>query len=223
MITDEMLAKAASQAAMKQLNHLPQPEQCRHQFSQGFERKIKKLTRKANHPLVYRAKRQAACFFLVLLIGFGCIMAVSGEARAAVFGWVKEKSEVFYQYFFDGEASSQRPADFYPSWLPEGYFLLEKGGNSGSGAYVFTNEQGDILSFSYSSGTDYAKLYVTADDSTSSTATVNGFPADIYLAEDDTEVSVIVWTDEIRNILFYVSAKAEPDQLIKIAENIIEK
>lgn len=222
MINDEMLAQAAYEAAMKQLDALPHPEQCQHQFSSKFERRIRKLTRKVKHPAIYRVVRMAACFLLMFSFGFGCILAISSDVRAATYGWIQEKVEAFYQYFFDGEVISQVPANFYPDWLPDGYSQNNENSTSGGKSYVFTNENGDVLVFSYSTGKDHSMLYIT-DDCAQSATIINGHHADIYAANKAGESSIIVWKDTSRNILFYVSANARIDDLIKIAENINEK
>lgn len=96
MITDEMMAQAASELADAINESLPAPSECTHQFSPRFEKKMKRLIRRANHPTIYRALRSVASILLVIMIGFGSTLAVSAEAREIVFGWVKQQYENFY-------------------------------------------------------------------------------------------------------------------------------
>lgn len=83
MITDKMLAQAAAELATAINESLPDPKDCTHEFSAEFERKMKRITRRANHPILYRTLRSVASIILVITIGFGSVLAVSAEARAA--------------------------------------------------------------------------------------------------------------------------------------------
>lgn len=114
MINDEMLKQAAAELATAMNESLPDPEECVHQFSPEFEKKIKKLTRRANHPIIYRSFRSVASVLLVIIIGFCFVSAASAEARATVFGWVKEQYQSLYEYFFEGEIGGSETATYYP-------------------------------------------------------------------------------------------------------------
>ncbi len=52
---------------------------------------MKRLTRRANHPILYRNLRMAASVLLVFMIGFGSILTVSTEARD-ICVWVDESA-----------------------------------------------------------------------------------------------------------------------------------
>lgn len=43
MLSEEMLKQAAEELALALLENLPEPEQCQHQFSDTFEKKMKFL------------------------------------------------------------------------------------------------------------------------------------------------------------------------------------
>ena len=57
MISDAMLQQAAEELATAINESLPDPKECVFQFSPKFERKMKRLTRRANHPILYRNLR----------------------------------------------------------------------------------------------------------------------------------------------------------------------
>lgn len=223
MISDEMLEKAAAEAASIINNSLPNPNLCSHQFSNSFERKIKRLTRKANHPVLYRTLRNIACIALMLLIGFGSILTVSAEARELVFGWVKQQYESFYEYFFEGEPSSSETAKYSPGWLPDEYDLATTYEITGGEAYIYTNEQGTIIQFSYSSSLKETALFLETVEYELHTVKVNDNLAEVYIASDDTETNAIIWIDSTQDILFYISAPLNQDELIKMAESIVIK
>ena len=98
MIPEEQLREAARMAEERFLARFPEPEDCQAVFSPAFERKIKALVRRVDHPLRYRMARAAACFLLAVFIGGGGVLAFSVEARAAFAGWVRGSSTSFDDY-----------------------------------------------------------------------------------------------------------------------------
>ena len=69
-----------------------------HQFSKKFERKIAKLTRRADHPLFYKVAYRAASIILAVLIGSGVWLAFDTDARAVFFGWIKNTVDHYFVY-----------------------------------------------------------------------------------------------------------------------------
>ena len=199
---------------------LPDPKDCTHEFSAEFERKMKRITRRANHPILYRTLRSVASIILVITIGFGSVLAVSAEARAAVFGWVKEQYESFYEYFFEGEVELAESAKYQPGWMPDGCELLTVEETAGGETYIYKDKSGLLAQFYYIYDPDSQKLYIDTVEYISEPVSINGHSGEMYISIYDDETSSIVWTDNSTNTLFYVSGPYEKDTLIKIAENI---
>ena len=101
-----MLRSAAEKSCEIYVNRLEAgyDPKTQHKFSPEFEKKIKKLERKANHPIVYRSLQRIASIILVCLIACSAWLTVDAEARAAFFGWVKEIYETYFVYRFEGSA-----------------------------------------------------------------------------------------------------------------------
>lgn len=93
MISEEMLKKAAAEADQAIRDSLPAPADCKHEFSPSFQRKMRRTFRKANHPVIYKLPKYAACFVLVIALAGGTWLTVDVEARAAFFAWVREQYE----------------------------------------------------------------------------------------------------------------------------------
>lgn len=220
MITDKMLAQAAAELATAINESLPDPKDCTHEFSAEFERKMKRITRRANHPILYRTLRSVASIILVITIGFGSVLAVSAEARAAVFGWVKEQYESFYEYFFEGEVELAESAKYQPGWMPDGCELLTVEETAGGETYIYKDKSGLLAQFYYIYDPDSQKLYIDTVEYILEPVSINGHSGEMYISIYDDETSSIVWTDNSTNTLFYVSGPYEKDTLIKIAENI---
>ena len=220
MITDKMLAQAAAELATAINESLPDPKDCTHEFSAEFERKMKRITRRANHPILYRTLRSVASIILVITIGFGSVLAVSAEARAAVFGWVKEQYESFYEYLFEGEVEPAESAKYQPGWMPDGCELLTVEETAGGETYIYKDKSGLLAQFYYIYDPDSQKLYIDTVEYISEPVSINGHSGEMYISIYDDETSSIVWTDNSTNTLFYVSGPYGKDTLIKIAENI---
>lgn len=220
MITDEMLAQAAAELADAINASLPAPEECRHQFSAKFERKMKRLIYRTNHPIQQRILRSVASILLVILLGFSSVLAVSVEAREAVFGWIREQYESFYAYFFEGQPGYEEPSSYYPGWMPDGYEYETAFEIGGGEAIIFVNSDGAIAQFSYSSTPDSFGMYIEAADCKHQTVSINGLEGDLYVASETSLSSGIVWVNSSCEVIFHVSAPLDADELIKIAENI---
>ena len=222
MISDSMLRSAAKKSCEIYVSRLEAgyDPKAQHKFSPEFEKKIKKLKRKANHPIVYRSLQRIASIILVCLFACSAWLTVDAEARSAFFGWVKEIYETYFVYRFEGNADySNSTVAYRPTWLPEGYteFYIE---NTESTAVVsYQNEEGLLLTFQYTHNPNETDWFIDAEHAVIKENTVNGCPAEILLADNITTASVIVWTDE-QDSAFYVSAFLGESELIKIAENV---
>ena len=222
MITDSMLRSAAKKSCEIYVNQLESgyDPKTQHEFSPEFEKKIKKLRRKANHPIVYRSLQRIASIILVCLIACGAWFTVDAEARAAFFGWVKEIYETYFVYRFEGNADySESTVAYRPTWLPEGYTEFYVDDVDATTVVSYQNADGLLLTFRYTHNPNETDWFIDATHAVIKETTVNGYPAEILLADNITTASVIAWTDE-QDSAFYVSGFLSESELIKIAENI---
>lgn len=173
-------------------------------------------------PKVHKWLSRVACFFLAILLTGSAILTFSVEARAAFFGWVREHFETYYGYFFEGESAVADPAKYELGWVPEGYTLFSSYEIPGGEGLVYTDENGHMVSFTYTSNTSGGTaFFVDGVDYEQKHATVNGYNADVYIAIDPNQTSSIVWTSD--ETLFYIAALLDEDGLITMAENIRAK
>lgn len=223
MITDEMMVQAATELAEAVNNSLPAPNECTHRFSATFERKIKHLVRKTNHPVLYRTVQAVMCIILALCISFGSLLALSPEARAMVYGWIRQQYESFYEYFFDGEASSYENAQYSPQWIPQGYTLASSQEIIGGERYIYSNNEGGSFLFSYMNASESSKLYAEGVEYEQCDVSINGHLGEIYISHDSDDSSLLVWTDSNTGTLFYLNALLDKDSMIFFAENVVQK
>ena len=222
MISDSMLRSAAKKSCEIYVNQLESgyDPKTQHEFSPEFEKKIKRLRRKANHPIVYRSLQRIASIILVCLIACSAWLTVDAEARAAFFGWVKEIYETYFVYRFEGNADySESSVAYRPTWLPEGYTEFYVDDIDATTVVSYQNTDGLLLTFRYTHNPNETDWFIDATHAVIKETTVNGYPAEILLADNITTASVIAWTDE-QDSAFYVSGFLSESELIKIAENI---
>lgn len=216
MLTDESLRSASEEVQRFLMEAVPEDGKG-HVFSNRFERKMEKLTRRASHPIRYQVLRAAAAVLIVIATVFGPVLAGSANARSVMIGWVKETLGIYDVYSnLDSIASQQDP--YYLNAIPDGY-REEKAIDRISGkTHVYTNSAGDVLQFSYVYNLDSNSLYIKAENYKQHTTFVNGVQADVYLALDKTQSSIIVWQDPQTDALLYVVAVADTVELIEFAE-----
>lgn len=170
--------------------------------------------------IFFWVKRSVAVASAILIIGFGMLMAVSTEARAAVWGWVSELyQENMYKIFFDGEAEETVGLKYELGWLPEGTVFVTKYDVTGGESYIYTDETELLINFLYSSDPE-AVYYLIANDAIKQEVTVNGLPGEVFISPSEDETNTIVWSDNSIPIMFSFTAEYDVETLIKVAENV---
>ena len=218
-----MLYAAAKRSCEVYVSHLERgydPEN-QHEYPAAFERKIKKLQRRADHPVFYRSVQRAASLLLALLLAGGALLAVSPEARAAFVGWVKETYEMFFVYRYSGDSgASDESSVFRPKQLPDSYTEYMVIDENGCITVLYKNESGKRMKFGYIYNPNSSVWYVDTDGTVQSDTSVNGFPAELFTATHENVASIVMWTDSTKDFAFYVSGFFSEAELISIAESV---
>lgn len=233
---DGLLRQVMLDAARLELSGAP-AEQEAHTFSPAFERRMQKLLRRAEHParhsfgLLRRTKyparhrfgRIAACFLLLAALGFSSVMAFNAEARAAVFGWIREVYETYFVYRYEGEEMIA-PEDtvYMPTWVPEGYSLIStpEPGALHLAEATYQNADGLMVIFLYTTDPTAVNVFAEQEGVDVQSKTVGNHQADLYLDNRADQPSSIVWTDEETGVIFLISAYLSGEDLIKMAESV---
>ena len=223
-MNEEELSQAAARAAELLNEALPRPEDCTHEFSPRFRRKMRHLMFRQNHPVLMRGLQSAAVLFLTITVLFGSLLTVSTDAREFVSGWVRGQFGSGFIYTFDGDAAPSEIPQYCLGWIPDGYTQDFTSELEGGKILIYGNAEGKQMLFAYSSastGTVFA-LHQT-DDCIQEDVSINGMTGTIYISPRENEPSAIVWIDQERNIVFDIGAVVDPQTLIKMAENVTEK
>ena len=223
MMTDKLLAEACAELNEAMLRSLPAPEECDPRFSQSFQRKMARVTRRANHPIPYRVMQRVASFLLVLFLGFMTVLAVSPAARAAFASWIRETYESFFVYSFTGKSQGPAPnMEYYLPEVPEGYVEFMADYAVYSGLCVYTNENNASITLMYMHG-DSSAFYVEKEGYTVKPITVAGHPGEMYLDHISDPNNGILWVDEEKQIMFVLSGQFTEEELLALAESVKEK
>ena len=128
MLEDAILKEATAEVERFLLSTVPEGGEP-HEFSPEFERKMQKLTRRANHPVQYRLIRVALVAILASLVLIGTVLAVGPEAREAAARWIRGgiSSQVTCRGKDPENVGEDLPVyDYRPTYILEGYWEKKK-------------------------------------------------------------------------------------------------
>ena len=153
MITDDDIKKAAEAYANAYMAAIDKEfaDAPPHQFSPEFERKIEKLTRKLEHPILFRLSRplyRAAAVIIVLFLSSGVWLSIDAHAREAIFGWIKNTVEHYFVYNYEGDnadTANNGITHYELTWIPEGYRELGEDNLANMLTKTYANEEGMVL------------------------------------------------------------------------------
>lgn len=224
MSSEEMLKKAAAEADQAIRDSLPAPEECVHEFSELFQKQMRRIFRRTKHPILYRLPKQVACFMLAVIIASSSWLAVDAEARAAFFEWVREQYEAFVEYRFIGDVPAENEIKEYElSWLPTGFSEVSRLEAEGNSVIVYQDLSNNIIQFSYSQGDDSISLFVQDESSEIQTVQVGNVVAEFYRSNDPDSANVLTWASEDGDMMFCITSTFSEDTMIKLAEGVQKK
>lgn len=194
-----------------------------HQFSPEFEQKMERLLQQDWKKPRYTVLQKVASVILAIAIGSGIWLAIDTDARAAVFGWIREQYENIFQYHFEGNTDVPSEQTYELGWLPEGYQFHHRRDNDINSTVMYTNEIGDIITLTYKTGTneETSDFFVLDATGEKKTVKVGEVIAQLYLTDTPDDSNMIVWANIDTMQLFSITSVENEETLIKMAENVI--
>ena len=225
MISENRLRQAAELSVQALADSIPDPAEFHHEFSPRFERNMRQVIRRANHPRAYRSLYRVAGFLLAIIVSSSVWLAVDAEAREAFFGWIGERVDGAYHYLFRGDGTTQKQvAQYSLSQIPNGY---------GEGRAIemeeFTEKiyveaaTGNYFSLGWlrpSESVEEPEIFFLTGDAEPEMVQVNGQPAEFYRDESGKTGNLIVWRDTDVGTLLYISGFFDEATLIRMAESV---
>lgn len=227
MVTDARLKSAAVEADRALMASLGAESNEAHEFSEAFQKKMKKLLHRARHPMGYQVLRYAVAVILLLATLFGTVMAVSPEARAAVTGWFRTAFYGPYAHYDNmdvtgiPDAAAEMEYDYYLSATPEGYEHWREIGKIEGKSYMYHNAAtGNILFFDYAYAKGIGDAFIGVEGYTHKQVRIGSLEGDLYTTEQEGQSNVLVWSSKHGGVLFQIMGDISGEQLIALAESV---
>lgn len=222
MFSEEELRQAAIEANKVIMSTLPEPEECTHEFSPKFERKIRKLVRKTDHPVRYRLRQTAWAALLVLVLGTVGFQCLGEDVQAKVVGWVHEQYETLVHFFFAGSASGTpaEDVDYRPTWIPEGFEEVDVKETPTGKMIIYSDGSELWIRFRYSWDIADSNLYVPEGSMRSKDVKVNASDAKVYWPIKGEREPYIVWKNSDETVVFFISGDLTEKEFIEMAESV---
>lgn len=194
-------------------------------FTPEFEFRMKKLFTYERRKLLINtiskySKRIVSVFIIAITAMFG-ILLLHPEVKAATSKAIVELYEKFTSIIFIGENSEVEKRDWYPMYLPDGYFENSVE-NLGKVTYIeFINDEGEKIRFSYRAEGSTSNLSIDNENHIIENIKVNGNMAYSAIALTDEFENGVIWT--IDGCKLDLWSRLSITRIKKIAESVSEK
>lgn len=201
----------------------PEPE-----FSPGYRRRRMKLLnapfaygKRRARPLWRRALQTAACLLLTAAVTLGGVMAVSPAVRAWVLRVVMEWDDTVATFRFGGSTDEQvNGAQWTPSYVPDGYEVVDVWERNRSVTITYENEKGEWIDYSCTPLEDGFAFDVDNEHSDLHEITVNGLKATLMISNTEGYNNYLLWTNEEQGTAHLIISKIDSREMVRMAESV---
>lgn len=223
---DEMaLRRAAARTNESLLSVLPGPGACERSFSERFLAKMEKLLRGERRSAArYRLWQRVAVVLLVMVLSAATWLTVDTHAREKLLQWTKETFENMFVYHIDGGNIEKEYCGYEPTWLPDGFALVDRDHSDefGFDYYYYENaETGQILVIDIKFVKNGAMTISPLGTVQPSVYDVNGIQAEFYPADEFSTTQALIWIDEDNATVFSVEGNIPAQDILHISRGII--
>lgn len=224
MFSDEALRLAAanSLAAFTETAERDYDPELPWEPSETFLRKLRRLTRRADHPVIYHTMRTAAAVFLAILTMATAWLSTDQRAQAVFVAWARNLYENSVIYDFFGPTKQEKLPEYGFSTAPEGYELVSYDNSGSMGVKLYSDGNGGEIALSWYAVSDNIVSGLAFSDKGYTHETIDflQYRADYYAPKDGAGTNELVWIDERTGICFQLSAFLEREELIQLAEAV---
>ena len=219
MIEEASLKNALLSVMEHQVRQFPEPSEQDRRIARRLRPRIKRMIERKESPFTFYAKRIAALLVLLLGITGTMLLCFNESVRAGVTRWFQDLV-LGDDYRYINQSGEQADITLYSlqGKVPPNYQLFESITDEEEINEIYVNEAGDILSFTVMSPSYEGELYIVSDAEKHQVC-VGRFQADVYISNDVSEGSEIVWKGE-KDILFIIQGFLTEKELVKLAERI---
>ncbi len=167
-----------------------------------------------------RVGRVAAGVAAAFVVVFSMTLAFSEEARAKLQQFIVEVKEYFtsIQFIQSAETPVEELGNWEPTWLPEGYELVQEYDLMGHKICIYRDNDGKRIRFAAvinQAGLDRDNEFRFAKE-----IQIGGDIGYLIQAENEGERSSLSWYNEENSIVFSVIAELSEEEIVKIAESV---
>lgn len=226
VFSDDALRAAARLVCESMLGTLPPPGECEHEFSDSFNEKMAFLLRKDKKRRVCRRFAQrVAVILLAVVLGSGIWLSVDAEARASFVRWVREvyENSIIYR-FFDDDADIEFPT--YRLDVGDNYKIVHESEHASSYSVFYRDdESGESIFFEYVRGQDGTAIGILENkaDYVNEKVQIGIIAGDFYHFAEKGSSNILIWVDEDIGIVFALNSTLDKDEIIALAESLIEE
>lgn len=206
-------------AVMEEYKELEVPKSLDDWFYKHLEEQKKKAKRIQRKKFMIRIGNRAAAFVVIACVVLSAITFSVDAFRIKFFNMILETKERFGVVFYEEEKQEQQveiPEDwsgYYPTFLPEGFSLLDYELGASISRLTYIDGNGDIIELLQ--GTLISNSQIDTEDATVIDIEINGNQG--VLAEKDEEI-IIGWNEKNSSLLLRGNVKRSI--LLKVSESI---
>lgn len=223
-ISEAILRYAVIENHNREMAAIPSDEELAklYTFSKRHEARMKALFAKENYKLIRRkifkvSRNIAAVLIIMAVVLFGALLTNS-DIRAAVKQVIIEWYDKFTRFNFSDQDAVEENAEWYPSYMIEGFKETEIFFVGVVRSIEFRNQENNLITFDYGLA-DSVSYAIDNEHSTYETIENDGVEYHVFPAESNEYTSKIIWYDS--GYAFYLNSKADLDELLKIAFSVI--
>jgi len=223
-IFEALLKIAANESLLREAEALPSSEELGELYkpSAAMDKKIRKMIARAERAkkrkIIFKTAQTITAVFAVVLILSSVALLSIEASRNYIFNTIIEWQESHTSFEFSQDDNSNT-FDKYPfSYIPEGFTLQNSSENENMKALFFSDESGQQIVFQQTLA-ESSILDVDNENKHYRIVNINGM--DVYLFESTSkgDDNILIWQED--DIAFELISSININQLIEIAENVI--
>lgn len=183
--------------------------------------------KRRQRPVWRRAARMAATILLACVLTLGILMLVSPKVYAAISQWFVYRYDTHILYHFSSDHDDVILRDYQPTYIPAGYstdreYTCRPDEFTNTTEFEYPGPGTYYLVFTYFPMESGTALMATTDSATVTDVTIHGHPGKLYIYTNGTEGNMLIWINEEDNMCLSLQAYLDGDELIRVAESVVE-
>lgn len=199
--------KALLDATLLEFAGVPDEDDIDYSFSEGFEKKATELIKKSRSKAWYHVNTTAKKLLIAAIVTAllaGSAMAIP-SVREGLLKFFAHDTGINYYFTVDEDAVKNAPKEleivYSPSYIPDGYELVNETVCSGFASFTYITSDGDLLDFTQEKMPDDPTYdvgpYIDSEEGKIEYIDLNGYKVIQIVSDEPGEETVsFIWTSE---------------------------